>query len=98
MRKKKEPLKATKYTCEWLHGCEDLCAFVNKEEITIPEDNRLEFLQKQVGGYIEIVYWQGKEYIVDEEGLLKQKPLNHYMQEKNINLVGTVLEIHGKLE
>tara|TARA_B100001057_G_scaffold143322_1_gene143017 strand:+ start:5002 stop:5250 length:249 start_codon:yes stop_codon:yes gene_type:complete len=40
-----------------------------------PSDT-LEQMQKAVGGYIEPVYTNNKVVVVDEEGLLKNLPLN----------------------
>lgn len=43
-------------------------------------DNTLEVLQKEVGGYIELCYWpvfgEGIIGIVNEEGVIKDLPLN----------------------
>ena len=48
------------------------------EEVLISEDNRLDQLQKAVGGYIELVYLQGnKIMVVNEEGLIERLPYNH---------------------
>ena len=55
-------------------------------------DNELEALQKAVGGYIETVTI-AKDccLVVDEEGLLKGKPLNHTASRLGGPLVGDVL-------
>jgi hypothetical protein len=49
-----------------------------KTKITYIKDKKptLKELQKMVGGYIQIVETKGKQIIMDEEGKLKDKPLN----------------------
>jgi hypothetical protein len=53
---------------------------VKPEEMNFPTMPEVEDLQKLLGGYIEVVnvLYGGKtcQMIVDEEGLLKQRPLN----------------------
>lgn len=53
---------------------------VNGERVTISPKNGTDFklkeLQELVGGFIEIVQMYGHIMVVDEEGLLKQKPYN----------------------
>lgn len=57
-------------------------------EIRIP--NTLEALQEAVGGYIETVRITTDAVIVcDEEGLLKEKPMN--MTRMGVRFAGTVL-------
>lgn len=46
-----------------------------KEEMT---DTSLDSIQKAIGGYFEPIYLANdKVLLVDDEGKLKQKPLNH---------------------
>ena len=50
-----------------------------KEEVEVPKGNSLSFLQSTVGGYIEFAPCKHAEFagvICDEEGKLKQKPIN----------------------
>ena len=49
------------------------------EDIEVPATGSLEFLQKTVGGYIEMAPCHAADYagvICDEEGKLKSKPIN----------------------
>lgn len=54
--------------------------YANGSEKDIPgeEPFKLEFLQKTVGGYIQIIDLQvpGQIMIMDEEGKIKEKPVN----------------------
>ena len=48
-----------------------------EKEVHLHKNNMLEEMQTAVGGYIEMVQLpEGKVTIVDEEGLMKQKPVN----------------------
>ena len=60
------------------------------EAIEMP--NTLEAMQEMVGGYIEVVKVDGLANlyaVVDEEGLLKGKPLTY--AHGGLNLVGTIV-------
>lgn len=50
------------------------------EDINIPKDNSLSFLQDKVGGYIELAPYLGTEGFAgvccDEEGKMKGYPIN----------------------
>lgn len=64
-----------------------------KAEI-IEIENELEALQRAVGGYIETVtIAEDCCLIVDEEGLLKGKPINHLASRLGRPLVGDVLVV-----
>ena len=89
-------MKAIIYRCEWINEKENL-ALINIEEITIPKKNRLKFLQKTVGGLIEVYNYKGKDLIFDEEGLFKNYPPNLHFFNKGIRLFGTVIELQGTL-
>lgn len=52
----------------------------SKEPLTLTKKNRLETLQKLVGGYIEVININGKDLILNEEGLLLDLPLNPWSQ------------------
>ena len=71
---------------------EALVIRVNGNEDTI-QDLELDTLQKAVGGYIELVHiGGGKVLIVDEEGLIKQKPVNYRATEMSgRSIVGDVV-------
>ena len=50
-----------------------------KEELEVPKEDRLNFLQKQVGGYIEILPMRSKRFsnmVINEEGKLINLPKN----------------------
>jgi hypothetical protein len=50
-----------------------------KEEVEVPKKGSLDFLQGVVGGYIELAACHDAAYdgiICDEEGKIKNKPLN----------------------
>jgi hypothetical protein len=50
-----------------------------KEEVEVPKQDSLNFLQSTVGGYIEFAPCKDAEYdgiICDEEGKLKNKTIN----------------------
>lgn len=54
-------------------------------------ENSLESLQAEVDGYIEcITLWENMVLICDEEGLLKDKPVNRYI---GWSFAGTVLVV-----
>lgn len=64
---------------------------IDEEEVSLEE------LQRLVGGYIEL-YPKDDErfvFIVDEEGLLKNRPFNHVAKELfDIDVVGTLVLCH----
>lgn len=67
---------------------------VNGKSKLIEIDNELEALQKAVGGYIETVsIAEDCCLIVDEEGLLKGKPINPTASRLGAPLVGDVLVV-----
>ena len=66
----------------------------------------LKAMQEAVGGYIEVVYAEnGDQIIIDEEGRLKEKPINedaseHWLGDKwdndTANIVGDAIVLSGK--
>lgn len=47
------------------------------EELVLPKNGLLEFLQSKVGGWIEFIHFpDGSAFVVDEEGRLKEKAEN----------------------
>ena len=66
----------------------------------------LEAMQEVVGGYIEVVYAEnGDQIIIDEEGRLKEKPINedaseHWLGDRwdndTANIVGDAIVLSGK--
>lgn len=69
------------------------------EEIELPKLNRLQFMQKTVGGLIDIYYHQetGRDWIINDEGLLDELPLNAWALHQGLEVAGTIIEIHGVL-
>lgn len=92
-------MKATIYKCEWA-DVDKTTALVDKKEITLKkdEDARLSQLQKIVGGWIDIYNHQGDDLVIDDEGLVKGKPLNFWAYKNGLKLFGTIVRVHGKLE
>lgn len=64
-----------------------------EEVSTEPFSNELTFLQGKVGGLIEVVYlFDDKQMIVNEEGLIKNLPINEKASiMANRNIVGDVV-------
>ncbi len=59
----------------------------------------LEQAQKLVGGYVEVVRVDSFQItlLVDEEGRLKDKPVNQFISDRfGVLVVGDVIVIHGK--
>lgn len=86
-------MKVNIHYCEWLG---EGIAEVYSKEIEIGSgsvDVFVKEMQKLVGGYFEIVRHAGKLLYVDEEGLLKRKPLNPWAMQRGLKLVGTVVEV-----
>ena len=51
----------------------------SKQELDVPKEDRLNFLQKQVGGYIEILPMRSERFtaiVINEEGKLQNLPRN----------------------
>ena len=90
-------MKATFHKCEW-YGDEKKVSIFSKEEIEIPKDCTLEFLQDLVGGLIEIYNHEGKDLIFNEEGSLLNLPLNPFAVSQGLYLVGNIIEVHGVLK
>jgi|TARA_R100000084_G_scaffold102996_1_gene58854 hypothetical protein len=64
----------------------------SREFLTLPQERRLEYLQTQVGGYIEMHRLDDEHYcVVNEEGRLKGLPRNPYFPE----FVGNVVIIRS---
>ena len=89
-------MKATYHKCEW-YGEEKKISLFSKEEIEIPKDYSLEFLQDLVGGLIEIYKHEGRHLIFNEEGSLLNLPLNPFAVSQGLYLVGNIIEVHGIL-
>ena len=74
----------------------------NAEHLTLYLDRKdekptLEKCQEFVGGYIEIVRYGNKQIVVDEEGLLKGKPINvDATEEANRTVVGDAMVLSGE--
>mgnify|MGYP003139922373 FL=1 len=75
----------------------------NAEHLTLYLDKKdekptLEKCQEFVGGYIEIIFTSdGRQIVVDEEGLLKGKPINvDATEEANRTIVGDAMVLSGE--
>ena len=76
-----------------------------KEEVTIPEKDRLDYLQGIVGGLIEVVNIttfddeesDGKDLILNEEGLLLDLPPNPWSQLIGFNSIWEAQTFFGDL-
>lgn len=90
-------MQATLHKCQWMDKHSGMAiAEIDKIPIELPKEGRLEFLQKIVDGYIEVVHVDGRDWVVNEEGLLHGLPLNP-ASPKGFHLVGNIVEIHGRL-
>lgn len=70
-----------------------------KYDVILPDpDNRLEFFQKIVGGWIDIYHEKGRDLVFNDEALLLNLPLNYWAMEKGIPLRGSIVEVHGTLD
>ena len=76
----------------------------SQEPLELPSKNRLEALQKIVGGYIEIIHINGNDVVLNEEGKLIGLPYNPWSKFITLNsvlryepLCGNVVVINGKL-
>jgi len=87
---------ATIHRSEWLNDNRDMSTFCQKT-VELPRDGLLEFLQEQVGGYIDIYHHQGRDWVINDEGLLLKLPGNLFAIEHGLNICGTIVEIHGRL-
>ena len=73
-----------------------------KTKTTYIDDKQptLKKLQEMVGGYIQIVEVEGKQIIMDEEGKLKDKPVNYEATELwNVgydHIAGDAVVLSGK--
>lgn len=76
---------------------EGIIANISTSEIEIPEKDSLKTLQDLVGGYIEVYHHEGRNWVVNEEGLLEGLPFNPFAMKHGLNLAGSIVEIHGVL-
>lgn len=89
-------MKATIHHCNWITGS-NVMANIKTEEVELPKEGLLEYLQNLVGGWIEIYHHNGHDLVFNEEGLLKGLPLNPWAYFQGFHFVGTIIEIHGLL-
>lgn len=78
-----------------------------QEKILLNSDattSSLEYLQKLVGGYIEVVHLNGNDLVINEEGLLldlEPNPWSYYVTKgtdwKNQYFFGDMILIEGRL-
>ena len=89
-------MKAIVHKSEW--GDADRTLIMGTDETLELSDNyTLGDLQFLVGGNIELVHYEGKHLIVNEEGRLKGLPLNLWADNRGLHLVGNVVELEGFL-
>jgi hypothetical protein len=57
-------------------------------------------MQKAVGGLIEIYHYDitGRDWVMNEEGLILDLPLNPWALEQGVEVYGNIIEIHGILD
>jgi len=96
-RNKEVMMNATVYKCEWIAGSETV-ALIGMKRITIPKENRLEFLQGLVGGYIDIYQVYGHDLVFNDEGMDVLPPNKLIWDKYGFILYGTVIEIDGVLD
>lgn len=88
-------ITAKMHKCEWI-GANLAEAYTC--EIQLESENiksRVKELQELVGGYFDVVRYKDKLLYVDDEGLLKNKPLNPWATERGLHLVGTIIEVNA---
>jgi len=74
-------------------NAEHITLYLNRKD----EKPTLKECQEFVGGYIEIVRYGNKQIVVDEEGLLKGKPINvDATEEANRTIVGDAMVLSGE--
>ena len=89
-------MKAIVHKCEWMNKELGIANF-SSYETELPKKGILEFLQKLVGGLIEVYHHKGKDLVLNEEGLLLGLPLNPWARGKGLPIVGTIVEVDGIL-
>ncbi len=92
-------MRATVHKCEWKDQ-EKRIATVSSYDVELPRKEQLEFLQKLVGGYIDIYHHRpdGRDWVINDEGILELLPLNPFGLQRELMLCGTIVEIHGRLD
>lgn len=89
-------MKATIHYVEH-NESEDIILY-RKEDVELPTKKRLEFLQEKVGGLIDIYHHNGRDWVLNDEGILLYLPLNIFAFENGLKLFGTIVEVHGILD
>jgi hypothetical protein len=92
-------MTATLHACVWKDDSHTI-ALIDTKEIEIPQKNRLQFLQNLVGGLIDIYHHEptGRDWVLNDEGLLDGLPLNNFARAQGLDIAGTIVEIHGQLK
>jgi len=90
-------MKATIHHCKWIDEIQGI-AHYSTELVELPPKS-LDFLQREVGGYIDIWHNEktGRDWVINDEGILLGLPLNKFALEQNLGLCGTIIEVHGVL-
>ena len=75
-----------------------------REDLTLPSENRLKFLQNIVEGLIEIINIGGNDFVVNEEGLIHDLPINPWSSILTYQTIwenhpfrGNIIVVHGEL-
>lgn len=90
-------MKATLHKCYWIDK-ENKVAHYSMEEIEITNKTPLDSLQDLVGGYIEVYLHNGRHLIFNEDGLTLELPRNPFAVDNGFFIVGSIIEVHGKLK
>lgn len=87
-------MKATIHKCECLNNI----TIISSEDVELPKRDRLKFMQDIVGGLIDIYHHNGRDLVVNDEGILLGLPLNPWAKKQKLNLFGSIIEVHGVLK
>ena len=77
---------------------EEGCLLRGRIHVELPTKDRLKYMQKVVDGLIDIYHHQGRDWVVNDEGLLLDLPLNPWALEQGLQIAGNIIEVHGVLE
>ncbi len=88
-------MKATVHECKWM--IEGEVASFRSFTIEFDENECYDILSGHVGGLIDVCHIDGKDIVVNDEGLLLNMPLNPWAKAQDMYLVGTIIECEGRL-
>lgn len=66
-------------------------------DFELPQNEIWEFLQNNFGDDVDFQTHQGDHLAFDENGSVKDLPWNYWAMQQGLQLKGTVIQIHGKL-